>query len=49
MMQQGLDAAGMDYVIGKTVGVGQSEVDIVKLADIVTLVFIPGMGDEFKL
>ena len=43
-----LDAAGMDYVIIETVGVGQSEVDIVKLADIVTLVLVPGMGDEVQ-
>jgi LAO/AO transport system kinase len=43
-----LDAAGMDYIIIETVGVGQSEVDIIKLADIVTLVLIPGMGDEVQ-
>jgi LAO/AO transport system kinase len=43
-----LDAAGMDYIIIETVGVGQSEVDIVKLADIVVLVLIPGMGDEIQ-
>lgn len=43
-----LDAAGMDYIIIETVGVGQSEVDIVKLADIVALVLVPGMGDEVQ-
>ncbi len=43
-----LDAAGMDYIIIETVGVGQSEVDIIKLADIVALVLIPGMGDEVQ-
>jgi len=43
-----LEAAGMDYIIIETVGVGQSEVDIVKLADIVTLVLVPGMGDEVQ-
>jgi LAO/AO transport system kinase len=43
-----LDAAGMDCVIIETVGVGQSEVDIVKLADIVILVLIPGMGDDVQ-
>ncbi|NLZ52146.1 MAG: methylmalonyl Co-A mutase-associated GTPase MeaB [Thermoanaerobacteraceae bacterium] len=43
-----LDAAGMDYIIIETVGVGQSEVDIIKLADIVVLVLIPGMGDEVQ-
>jgi LAO/AO transport system kinase len=43
-----LDAAGMDYIIIETVGVGQSEVDIVRLADIVVVVLIPGMGDEIQ-
>ena len=43
-----LDAAGMDYIIIETVGVGQSEVDIIKLADIVILVLIPGMGDDIQ-
>ncbi|WP_422448721.1 methylmalonyl Co-A mutase-associated GTPase MeaB [Thermoanaerobacterium sp. DL9XJH110] len=43
-----LDAAGMDCVIIETVGVGQSEVDIVKLADVVILVLIPGMGDDVQ-
>ncbi|MGI6485243.1 MAG: methylmalonyl Co-A mutase-associated GTPase MeaB [Thermoanaerobacterales bacterium] len=43
-----MDAAGMDYVLIETVGVGQSEVDIVKLADIVVLVLIPGMGDDIQ-
>ncbi|HHX24521.1 MAG: methylmalonyl Co-A mutase-associated GTPase MeaB [Tepidanaerobacteraceae bacterium] len=43
-----LDAAGMDYIIIETVGVGQSEADIIKLADIVALVLIPGMGDEVQ-
>ncbi len=43
-----LDAAGMDYIIIETVGVGQSEVDIVKLADIVVLILVPGLGDEVQ-
>lgn len=43
-----LDAAGMDYVLIETVGVGQSEVDIVKLADIVLLVQVPGLGDDVQ-
>ena len=43
-----LDAAGMDYIIIETVGVVQSEVDIIKLADIVILVLIPGMGDDIQ-
>lgn len=40
-----LDAAGFDYVILETVGVGQAEVEIVGLADTVVLVLVPGMGD----
>lgn len=43
-----LDASGMDYIIIETVGVGQSEIDIVKLADIVLLVMVPGMGDDVQ-
>lgn len=44
-----LDAAGMDYIIVETVGVGQSEVDIISLADIIILVLVPGMGDEVQV
>ncbi|KYO67616.1 methylmalonyl Co-A mutase-associated GTPase MeaB [Thermovenabulum gondwanense] len=43
-----LDAYGMDYIIIETVGVGQSEVDIVKLADTVVLVLVPGLGDDVQ-
>jgi LAO/AO transport system kinase len=43
-----LDAAGYDTVIIETVGVGQSEVDIVRLADTVVLVAVPGMGDDIQ-
>lgn len=42
------DAAGFDYVIIETVGVGQSEVDIVRLADTVVLVAVPGLGDDIQ-
>ncbi|MCX7829058.1 MAG: methylmalonyl Co-A mutase-associated GTPase MeaB [Thermanaerothrix sp.] len=44
-----LDACGKDVVIIETVGVGQSEVDIVKLADTVCLVLVPGMGDDVQI
>ena len=44
-----LDAYGSDFVFIETVGVGQSEVDIVQLADIVLLVTIPGMGDDIQV
>jgi len=43
-----LDAAGYERVIIETVGVGQSEVDIVKLADSVLLVSVPGLGDDIQ-
>jgi len=43
-----LDASGYDIIIIETVGVGQNEVDIVKIADCVVLVFAPGLGDEIQ-
>ena len=43
-----LDAAGMDVIIVETVGVGQDEVDIVKLADTTLVVLVPGLGDSVQ-
>jgi len=43
-----LDAAGKDLVIVETVGVGQDEVDIVRLADITLVILVPGMGDDVQ-
>jgi len=43
-----LDAAGRDPVLIETVGVGQDEIDIVKLADISVVVLVPGMGDDIQ-
>jgi LAO/AO transport system kinase len=43
-----LDAAGYDPVIVETVGVGQDEVDIVRTADVVAVVLVPGMGDDIQ-
>ncbi len=43
-----LDAAGRDLVFIETVGVGQDEVDIVKVADVVAVVLVPGMGDDVQ-
>jgi LAO/AO transport system kinase len=43
-----LDAAGKDYVLIETVGVGQDEVDIVRTADISIVVMVPGTGDEVQ-
>lgn len=44
-----LDACGFDIVLIETVGVGQSEVDIIKIADTVVLVLVPGMGDDVQI
>ena len=43
-----MDAYGFDVIIVETVGVGQSEVDIVKTADTTMVVVIPGMGDDIQ-
>ena len=43
-----LDAAGKDYVIIETVGVGQDEVEVVKAAHTSVVVAVPGMGDEIQ-
>jgi LAO/AO transport system kinase len=40
-----LDAAGYDLVLIETVGVGQDEIEIVKAADVVVVVCVPGQGD----
>lgn len=43
-----LDAAGYDVVLIETVGVGQSEVDVVSLADTTLVLLAPGMGDGIQ-
>jgi LAO/AO transport system kinase len=43
-----LDASGRDVVMIETVGVGQVEVDIVRLADITVVILVPGMGDDVQ-
>jgi LAO/AO transport system kinase len=43
-----LDAAGKRRVLIETVGVGQDEIDIVRLADCVLVVMVPGMGDDIQ-
>ena len=43
-----LDAAGKKYVLVETVGVGQGEVEIVRLADCTLVVLVPGMGDDVQ-
>ena len=43
-----LDAYGCDYIFVETVGVGQSEVEIVKTADTTLMVMVPGLGDDIQ-
>ncbi len=43
-----LDAAGKQQVLIETVGVGQDEIDIVRLADCVLVVLVPGLGDDIQ-
>ena len=43
-----LDAAGKDIVLVETVGVGQGEIEIVRLADCTIVVLVPGMGDDVQ-
>ena len=43
-----MDAAGRDYVIIETVGVGQDELEIAGVAHITIVVLVPGMGDEIQ-
>jgi LAO/AO transport system kinase len=43
-----LDASGRDVILIETVGVGQDEVDIVRLADITVVMLVPGMGDDVQ-
>lgn len=43
-----LKSAGFDYIIVETVGVGQSEVEIVGLADMTIVVMVPESGDEIQ-
>jgi len=43
-----IEAAGKDPVLIETVGVGQDEIDIVKLAEVSIVVLVPGMGDDIQ-
>jgi LAO/AO transport system kinase len=47
-MVQVLDAAGFDLILVETVGAGQSEVDIARLAHTTLVVEAPGLGDEIQ-
>jgi LAO/AO transport system kinase len=43
-----LDASGKDVVIAETVGAGQTEVDVIKIAQTIVVVLAPGLGDEIQ-
>lgn len=43
-----LDASGKDIIFVETVGVGQAEVDIIKLADTTIVTLVPGLGDSIQ-
>jgi len=43
-----LDASGRNRILIETVGVGQDEVDIVRLADVTIVILVPGMGDDVQ-
>ena len=43
-----LDASGRDITMIETVGVGQDEIDIVRVADITIVILVPGMGDDVQ-
>ena len=43
-----LDAAGKEVILVETVGVGQDEIEIVRLADVSLVILVPGMGDELQ-
>jgi LAO/AO transport system kinase len=43
-----MDASGRDLIMIETVGVGQDEVDIVRLADVTIVILVPGMGDDVQ-
>ena len=43
-----LDASGRSLILIETVGVGQDEVDIVRVADVTVVILVPGMGDDVQ-
>ncbi len=43
-----MSAAGKDYVLIETVGVGQDEIEIARLAQVTVVVLVPGMGDDIQ-
>ncbi|MCL6578519.1 MAG: methylmalonyl Co-A mutase-associated GTPase MeaB [Candidatus Bathyarchaeota archaeon] len=43
-----LDAAGKDIILVETVGAGQSEVEIIKVAQSIVVIHAPGLGDDIQ-
>ncbi len=43
-----MDAAGFDVVLLETVGVGQGEVEVAKMAEVTIVILVPGMGDDIQ-
>ena len=43
-----LDAFGCDYIFVETVGVGQSEVEVMEIVDTTVMVMVPGLGDDIQ-
>lgn len=43
-----IEASGKEVILIETVGVGQDEIDIVRLADVTVVVLVPGMGDDVQ-
>lgn len=43
-----LDAYGCDYIFVETVGVGQSEVEVMEIVDTTVMVMVPGLGDDIQ-
>jgi len=46
---QVMDAAGYDLILIETVGIGQSDIDVVSISHAVLVVLMPGMGDDVQM
>lgn len=44
-----MDAMGKEIIFIETVGVGQSEIEVIKVSDIILLLLMPGMGDDIQI
>ena len=44
-----MDAMGKDVIFIETVGVGQSEIEVIKVSDLILLLLMPGMGDDIQI